>query len=332
MTCGESPEHRVALRLVRRSDPGVTGASGMELRPSHDQPGLLSGIAGAAGRRQEVVVDTMAPDRERESLALAIMIDELSRDPGNLLQRLVEVVTGVCGVGTAAVAVTNGSAVGWDAAAGPLAHTPRLTALQRAPGVGWAIERLRPLGAGVDQATSADPAPIVDAQTIPLLHDGSMVGVLWIADHEGGAISADDERVVRTLAQLAASAWTLWSRGQASRRASQRKGERLARVAHELRYPTGTLATAAAVLRDRAPLGAEEADAVEIIDRECRHLAGVVTDLLDNATLDEPALLPPVVSSTAAASQPPATRRRDDATIMTASIATSRLPAGEVTP
>ena len=295
MTCVESPEHRVGLRLVRRSDPGVAGVAPTAPGPSQERSGLLSGVAGAASRRSGVVVDAMAPDRERESLALAIMIDELSRDPGNLLQRLVEVVTGVCGVGTAAVAVTDGNAVGWDASAGPLAHTPRLTALQRAPGVGWAIERPKQLGAGVDLATAAVSAPIVDAQTIPLLHDGSMVGVLWIADHEGGAISADDERVVRTLAQLTASAWTLWSRGQASRRDSQRKGERLARIAHELRYPTGTLATAAAVLKDRTPIGAEEADAVEIIDRECRHLAAVVTDLLDTATFDEPAPELPVV-------------------------------------
>ena len=193
----------------------------------------------------------MAPNRERESLAFAIMVDELSRNPGNLLQRLVEVVTGVCGVGTAAVAMTDGNALGWDAAAGPMADSPRWTALHRA-GAARSWRRRAPGGrrrraiARVPSAVTRS-RPVVDAQAIPLQHDGS---------HGRRAVDRQSRGRPRrsppmtnasweSLAQLASSAWTTWARGEATRRASDRKSELLALVSHELRNPLNTIATAA---------------------------------------------------------------------------------------
>ena len=240
----------VGLRLVRRSNQAITDVTLEHLSPR------LADL-------------TMAPNRERESLALAIMVDELSRNPGNLLQRLVEVVTGVCGVGTAAVAMTDGNGLGWDAVVGPMADAPRWTAFHR------------------PVSPPASAPTIVDAQAISLQHDGAMVGVLWIANHEDGrTITADDERVVGVLAKLASSGWTTWTRGEAARRASDRKSEFLALVSHELRNPLNTIATAATLLRDRAPGSDDGATTADVIARQCQFMSRLVADLSDTARLD----------------------------------------------
>ena len=104
-----SDPHPVGLRLVRRANPAI-----IDVTVDHAPPGA----ARPAG--------VSAADRER--LALALLVDGISNDPGHLLQTLVDVVTGVFGVGTAAVALTDGSALRWDAAAGPMADSPRWTA------------------------------------------------------------------------------------------------------------------------------------------------------------------------------------------------------------
>jgi signal transduction histidine kinase len=287
MTPSDSQElHPGRLRLVWRSDPALTGMTVDHVTPRGDD--LACRFAGSAngGHRHRSAAAAVPPDRERESLALAIMVDELTRDPGNLLQRLVEVVTGVCGLGTAAVAMTDGKAPGWDAVAGPMADSPRLAALHRVGAAGRGLEGLRPLGAGINREPSASTPSVVDAQAIPLVHDGSMVGVLWIANHDGGGITADDERVVRVLAQLASSAWTIWARSETRRHANDRKSELLALVGDELRNPLSTIATAATLLHDRGPGGDAAADAAEVIAVQCQFMSRVVGDLLDTARLD----------------------------------------------
>ena len=114
-----------------------------------------------------------------------------------------------------------------------------------------------------------------------------MVGVLWIANHEDGrTITADDERVVGVLAKLASSGWTTWARGEAARRASDRKSEFLALVSHELRNPLNTIATAAVLLRDLVPGHDGAAAAVDVIARQCQSMSRLVTDLFDTARLD----------------------------------------------
>ena len=132
MTTTSRPKDSVGLRLVRRSNQVVTDVTLDHLSPADHPAGLSARATGDIGRRHRLATPAMTPNRERESLALAIMVDELSRNPGNLLQRLVEVVTGVCGVGTAAVAMTDGNGLGWDAVAGPMADAPRWTAFHRA--------------------------------------------------------------------------------------------------------------------------------------------------------------------------------------------------------
>ena len=291
MTFGSLPDtHSVGLRLVRRTDPAITDVTVDHAPPGRDDAARFAAAAASAARRRRQFGEPgVTTNRERESLALAMMVDELSRDPGNLLQRLVEVVIGLLGVSAAAVAMIDGSPLRWDAAAGPMADSPRWTAFHRAV----VARRVAELQARVrTDITGPRPTPqsapyLEDAQAIPLQHEGAMVGMLWVANRHGGAmITPDDQRVVRVMAQLASSAWTTWARGDAARRASSRKSELLATVSHELRNPLGTIATAAALLRDRGPGRDDDTTAIDVIMRQCQFMSRVVTDLFDTARLD----------------------------------------------
>jgi signal transduction histidine kinase len=257
--------HAVGLRLVRRANPAILD---------------VASDRGAAGSARPVTVSAV----ERERLALAILVDGMSSDPGHLLQTLVDVVTGVFGVGTAAVALADGSALRWDAAAGPMADSPRWTAFHGAIVARHVAEFQARLRDDPALRPAASPAPhLEDAQAILLQSRGATIGVLWISVRSGGAtIAPDDLRAMRVLAQLAASAWVTWADGESARRASERKSEFLAMVSHELRNPLNTIAGAAGLLRAGGP----GADAVDVIARQCQFMSRLVTDLFDTARVD----------------------------------------------
>ncbi len=265
MPANSTAPHPVGLRLVRRAHPAI-----IDVTVDHAPVGPVR-PAGVS-----------APDRER--LALALLVDGMSSDPGHLLQMLVEVVTGVFGVGTAAVALTDGSALRWDAAAGPMADSPRWTAFHGAIVARHVAElqaRLRE-DAALRPATSPVPH-LEDSHAIPLQYRGATIGVLWVAARSGGVtIAPDDLRAMRVLAQLASSAWATWADGESARRAGHRKSEFLAMVSHELRNPLNTIAAAAALLRTGMPGG----DASDVIARQCQFMSRLVTDLFDTARVD----------------------------------------------
>lgn len=255
----------VGLRLVRRANPAIIDVTVDQAQLASVRP---AGVAAA----------------DRERLALAILVDGISNDPGHLLQTLVDVVTGVFGVGTAAVALTDGSALRWDAAAGPMADSPRWTAFHGtivARHVAELQARLRD-DAALRPAAAAVPH-LKDSQAILLQYRSATIGVLWVAARPGGAtIAPDDVRAMRVLAQLASAGWVSWADGESARRAGHRKSEFLAMVSHELRNPLNTIAAAAALLKTAAP----GPDAVDVIARQCQFMSRLVTDLFDTARVD----------------------------------------------
>jgi signal transduction histidine kinase len=257
--------HPVGLRLVRGGTPAIT-----DVTVDHARLG--------SARSPEV----STADRER--LALAILVDGLSNDPGRLLQTLVDVVTGVFGAGAAAVALTEGDARHWDAAAGPLADSPRWTAFHGAIVARHLAELQARLRHDPALRPATSPVPhLEDSQAIPLRYRDATIGVLWVAARSGGATIAPGElRAMRVLAQLAASGWISWTDGESARTASLRKSEFLAMVSHELRNPLNAIATAAALL----PTGGVGGDAAAVIARQCQFMSRLVTDLFDTARVD----------------------------------------------
>jgi PAS domain S-box-containing protein len=68
---------------------------------------------------------------------------------------------------------------------------------------------------------------------------------------------------------------------EALRRADRRKDEFLAMLAHELRNPLSPILNSLAILRARLPAGPDLERHREIIERQARHLARMLDDLLD---------------------------------------------------
>ncbi len=105
------------------------------------------------------------------------------------------------------------------------------------------------------------------------------------AHDELGLLTERFNRMVQALrrasAEQARNERELRGHAQALREADRRKDEFLAMLAHELRNPLAPISNAAYVL-DRLPPGSEGARrALEVLQRQVRHMARLVDDLLD---------------------------------------------------
>jgi signal transduction histidine kinase/CheY-like chemotaxis protein len=89
----------------------------------------------------------------------------------------------------------------------------------------------------------------------------------------------DDDQRVEGIAVVAFEVTELASARQAAEAANRAKDEFLAMLGHELRNPLAPIVTALQLLRLRGVQGAERERAV--IERQVRHLIGLVDDLLD---------------------------------------------------
>ena len=228
-----------------------------------------------------------SPDYERENLALASLARELADNPRNMLQKLAEVAADLCGADTAGISLLDSDVFRWEAVAGLMAGVR-----------GGTIPRAAsPCGVCIDQNStlllhrphryfSAIPsdAECVEALLIPFHHQGSPIGTIWIVSHsETRKLDAEDERVVRVLAQFASSAWQLWTSYEAAAEASERKSDFLALIGHELRNPVGAITCAAALAWQRQNEGEAITRQMEVITRQCQHMVRMVDDLFDMA-------------------------------------------------
>ncbi len=161
-----------------------------------------------------------------------------------------------------------------------------------------------PLGAGVYGAALAEPglvvaedveadgAPLPDAEAarrvgiraacgVPLLtRGGEPVGAVVTHFGRPHRPSERDVRLVELYARQAAQAIENARLHGEIQEANRGKDEFLAMLAHELRNPLAPVLNSVEVLR-RGARGEEAGAAVEMIDRQTRHMARLVDDLLD---------------------------------------------------
>jgi signal transduction histidine kinase/CheY-like chemotaxis protein len=123
---------------------------------------------------------------------------------------------------------------------------------------------------------------------VPLQVKGEVIGALSTAHAEVRTFSQAEIDLLQAFADQAALAVRnvqLFAREQTARAeaeaANRAKDQFLALLAHELRNPLAPILTAAALIRraDDAPAGVQRA--ATIVDRQTRHLARLLDDLLD---------------------------------------------------
>jgi PAS domain S-box-containing protein len=116
---------------------------------------------------------------------------------------------------------------------------------------------------------------------VPVVSDGQWRFMLGVYDSSARDWRPDEIELIRELTQRI---WLRLERARAEealRDASRRKDEFLAMLAHELRNPLAPILNAAEALKLSGPSDAGQNWAREIIERQARHLARLVDDLLD---------------------------------------------------
>jgi PAS domain S-box-containing protein len=121
----------------------------------------------------------------------------------------------------------------------------------------------------------------------PLIgRDGRSLGLLQLADKEGGEFSEDDEAILLQLSRLAAIAVEnarLYEELQANDR---RKDEFLAMLAHELRNPLAAIGNAVS-LATRGGLQEHVEWSMDVVKRQMKHLTRLIDDLLDVSRINQ---------------------------------------------
>jgi PAS domain S-box-containing protein len=126
----------------------------------------------------------------------------------------------------------------------------------------------------------AGAAPPRSFLAVPLLHAGRAVGLLGLADREGG-FGPDQIAAAEALGLAMVQALTSKRAQEALRVADQRKTDFLAVLSHELRNPLAPIRNGIYLL-DRAPPGSGQAQrAMDAIRRQTDQLTRLVDDLLD---------------------------------------------------
>jgi signal transduction histidine kinase len=243
-------------------------------------------------RAQLVSRPRRAPDYESEARALAELADELAQNPRNMLQRLTEIALELCRADTAGLSLLEGELFRWEGVAGVYASYRNGTMPRGASPCGVCIDQgltqLMHLPDRLFPALCAEPR-FVEALLIPFAVRGQNIGTVWIVAHsEERKFDAEDERIVRTLANFAAAGWQQWKGSQTALEANERKDQFLAILGHELRNPLSAIVAAASILEK---VDASRVDlikqATEVLNRQGRHLSRMVDDLNNLARITQ---------------------------------------------
>ena len=228
-------------------------------------------------------------DYEKLLFALETLGKEMAENPRNMLQKLVETALELCNAETAGVSLLETQdgedLFRWEAIAGVFAKFRNSTMPRESSPCGVCIDedksQLMYLADRLFPALKNEPR-FVEALLIPFHAHGKPIGTVWVVSHtEGRMFDREDERIMRVLAQFAASARQLWKALDRSDEVNRKKDEFLAILGHELRNPLAVISTASQTI----PHQARDYDAMikisEVLARQTHQLSGIVGDLLD---------------------------------------------------
>jgi len=222
------------------------------------------------------------PDCEAETRALVSVAQLLAHPPRDILQRLAEAALELCDGGSAGVSIIEddgGKKVfRWHALTGALAsHRWGTTPRDFSP-CGIVIDRnavqLMILPERHFEYLINVKPQVVEVLLVPFSIRGQPVGTIWVVAHDHRRkFDAEDERLVKELAQFAAAAYELASSVRASQLGDRRRDEFLATLAQELRSPLSEMNDPA-----RQPAG-------DLAERQLKSMKRKIIELLDRSRI-----------------------------------------------
>ena len=227
-----------------------------------------------------------APNYELEHHAVVMFAAEMANNPGNVLQKLVEIAVDLCAADTAGISVLDADVFRLEAVAGVFADARGGTMPRNQSPCGVCIERgatqLMHLADRCFPALLAEPR-FVETLLIPFHVHGKPMGTVWVVSHTfERKFDKEDERVVGMLALFASAGWQQWHACAEVAANSRRKDTFLATLGHELRNPLSAITAAAAILQ-RGTHAPSVTRAVGVIARQTEHISRLTEDLLDVA-------------------------------------------------
>jgi signal transduction histidine kinase len=198
------------------------------------------------------------------------------RRPGELCQRLADVALSLCRAESVAVTLLDGDVFHWEGVAGVEAGQRHRTMTRADSPAGLCIDDGRSHVVSFPDDRFPVFGDVAQALLVPFWVGGEAIGVVWLITHGAERkLDADDERIVRALAELAAAGWA----------SSEGKDEFLAMLGHELRNPLAAIAGAAALLERGVT-----SQALDVLGRQVGYLAQIVDDLHDLSGISHGAL------------------------------------------
>ena len=135
--------------------------------------------------------------------------------------------------------------------------------------------------------------PLTSFLGVPLLENGQILGIIAVANREGGYSDEDLE----TLTILSEAIVQVFMRRRAEKSliavntelelANRRKGEFLGVLSHEIRNPITSIMMGLSLLDCVDPHSSKAHHTREIMKRQAKHLAGIVDDLLVMSRIDQ---------------------------------------------
>lgn len=136
--------------------------------------------------------------------------------------------------------------------------------------------------------TAFGPIHVRAHLTVPLHRDGKWVANFWASHHEPRRWTDAEIQLMKLVAERI---WALIERKWAEealqraneqlRESDRRKNDFLAVLSHELRNPLSPIRNSVYVLEHAAVGGEQARRAIQVIDRQARHMARLIDDLLD---------------------------------------------------